>query len=46
VSDFLGLGGRKSVVVTLRMEPIVREQTKRIAKETGKSYQTLMREWI
>ena len=46
VSDFLRLGGNKSVVVTLRMEPLVREQTKRIAKETGKSYQTLMREWI
>lgn len=46
VSDFLRLGGNKSAVVTLRMEPLVREQTKKIAKESGKSYQTLMREWI
>lgn len=46
VSDFLRLGGNKSVVVTLRMEPLVREQTRRIAGDLGKSYQTLMREWI
>jgi predicted DNA binding CopG/RHH family protein len=46
VSDFLRFGGNKSAVVTLRMEPLVREQTKRIAKDMGKSYQTLMREWI
>lgn len=46
VSDFLRYGGNKSVVVTLRMEPLVREQTKKIAKEQGKSYQTLMRDWI
>jgi predicted DNA binding CopG/RHH family protein len=46
VSDFLRLGGNKSVVVTLRMEPLVREQAKRIARESGKNYQTLMREWI
>ena len=46
ISDFLRLGGNKSAVVTIRMEPLVREQTKRIAKDMGKSYQTLMREWI
>ena len=46
VSDFLRFGGNKSAVVTIRMEPLVREQTKRVAKDIGKSYQTLMREWI
>ena|SRR5450756_77388 len=46
VSDFLRFGGNKSAVVTIRIEPLVREQTKRVAKDMGKSYQTLMREWI
>jgi hypothetical protein len=46
ISDFLRLGGNKSAVVTIRMEPLVREQTRRIAKDLGKSYQTLMRDWI
>ena len=46
VSDFLRFGGNKSAVVTIRIEPLVREQTKRVAKDIGKSYQTLMREWI
>ncbi len=45
-SDFLRLGGNKSIMVALRMEPVVREQAKKIAKDRGKSYQTLMREWI
>ena len=45
-SDFLRLGGNKSIMVALRMEPVVREQTKKIAKDRGESYQTLMREWI
>ncbi len=45
-SDFLRLSGNKSIMVALRMEPVVREQTKKIAKERGKSYQALMREWI
>jgi predicted DNA binding CopG/RHH family protein len=45
-SDFLRLGGNKSIMVALRMEPVVREQTKKIARDRGKSYQTLMREWI
>jgi hypothetical protein len=46
VSDYLRLGGNKSVVVTLRLEPLVREQTRRIARDMGNSYQALMREWI
>lgn len=46
VSDFLRLGGKKSAVVTLRIEPLVREQTRRIARGMGMNYQTLMRDWI
>ena len=46
VSDYLRLGGLKSAVVTLRLEPLVREQTRRIARDLGTSYQTLMRNWI
>jgi len=46
ISDFLRLGGKKSVVVTLRIEPLVREQTRRVARDAGMSYQTLMRDWI
>ncbi|OFW56789.1 MAG: hypothetical protein A2V52_01060 [Actinobacteria bacterium RBG_19FT_COMBO_54_7] len=45
-SDFLRFSGNKSIMVALRMEPVVREQTKKIAKNLGKSYQALMREWI
>lgn len=46
LSDFLKRGGNKSVVVALRMEPLVREQTRQVAVDLGKNYQTLMREWI
>ncbi|MBU1669625.1 MAG: BrnA antitoxin family protein [Actinobacteria bacterium] len=49
--DFSDLGpflrsSNKSIVVALRMEPVVREQTRRIADARGSKYQTLMREWI
>src|SRR4030066_1439448 len=45
-SVFLRFSGNKSIMVALRREPGVREQTKKIAKNLGKSYQALMREWI
>jgi hypothetical protein len=46
LSDFIRGSGNKSVVVALRIEPLIREQTKKIAKERGLKYQSLMREWI
>jgi len=36
----------RSTAVSLRMEPVVLEQAKRIAEARGVKYQTLLREWI
>ena len=46
VVDFLRHRNNRSATISLRVEPAVLEETKKIAGARGVKYQALLREWI